>query len=155
MDVIFDMQWPYSSFIFISVFYFSFKAGTAVGGNSCHQRWIQGAEAVWLQREICCLFLLSTGLVSNIWNKSWQSHFIRAAGGATPADHTLMWVFLCVRQHIRLPHRDHCIQRSCARVPCHQHWGDRLFCGLAVYAPGLVRLLSHHSNKVLSESHLY
>lgn len=152
MDVIFDMQSTYS---YLFVFFFSFKASTAMGGNSCHQRWIQGAEAVWLQREICCLFLLSTGLVSNILNKSWQCHFIKVVGGTTPAVHTLMWVFLCVRQHIRLSHRDHCIRRSCARVPCHQHWGDRLFCGLTVYASGLVRLLSHYSNKVLWESHQY
>lgn len=42
----------------------SFQACATLGGNRCHQRWIQGAEVVRLQREISGLFLLPSGLVS-------------------------------------------------------------------------------------------
>lgn len=59
-------------------------------------------------------------------------------------------LLLCL-QHICLPHWDHCIQRSCAWVPCHQYRGGRLLCRLPVHPPGLVRLLSHYSHKMLSD----
>lgn len=59
------------------------------------------------------------------------------------AEHILLRTCLsCLLQHIRLPHWDHCVQRSCAWVSGHQHRGGRLLCRLPVHPFGLVRMLS-------------
>ena len=59
------------------------------------------------------------------------------------AEHVLMQTCSsCLLQHIRLPHWDHCVQRSCAWVSGHKHRGGRLLCRLPVHPLGLVRMLS-------------
>lgn len=113
----------------------SFKACTTLGRNSRHQRWIQGGEAVRLQRQIPRLFLLSPGLVSTIWHTRYI--ITRVAGNA--ARQRAFWRSFFLSQHVCLPHWDHCVRRSCARVPSHQYRGGRLLRRLPVHPPGLVR----------------
>lgn len=120
----------------------SFKACTTLGRNSCHQQWIQGAEAVRLQGQISCLLLLPVGLVSNnLWH-TLHYHFACVARIAAGQSMFLTVCLLFLLQHICLPYWDHCIQRSCTWVSRHQYRGGRLLSGLPVHPSGLVRLLT-------------
>lgn len=121
------------TFLAMSSSYYSFKACTTLGGNSCHQWWIQGGEAFRLHRQIPRLFLLSPGLVSNIWHTHRFINIVRISAFS----YVFVLIFL---QHICLSHGDHCIRRPRAWVSCHQHGGGRLLCWLPVHSSGLVSL---------------
>lgn len=115
-------------------FYFSFKACPQLGRNCCHWWGIQGAKAVRLQGEISCFLFLSFGLVRMSW-----IYYCKITLSFLECKHVKYVIMVFLLQHIRLPHWDHCFQRSRAWISGHQYWGGRLLGGFPVHPFSLVR----------------